>query len=477
MKQLGRRMECFWDEEFLDAVRTTAEFRVHEPVGREVVLAADTPWEGVCSDFFNFLRDGDRYRMYYLGRTSIQSPIVVCYAESRDGLHWEKPNLGICEFQGSRENNIIMDVEKYGSGIDNFMVFLDDNPDCPPEKKYKAVALYQGVESPKEPQLWCFFSGDGVHFEKGYKITGQGTFDSLNVAFWDAETKKYRAYFRNSHNADGSDFDIAAEGAIRDIRYIESEDFEHWSEPVSLDYGCGVDLIQMYTNNVMPYPWAPHIYFGTPTRYTERKVWTGCYDELCGKEKRLAIMELGKRLGLALTDCAFMCSRDGVHFRRQEEAFLKPLPENGDNWVYGDCYPARGVLETPSEVEGADPEISIYCFEKRLMGLRRYSLRHEGFVSLHAGGKREELVVTKPFCFDGGEMYINFATSARGYLYLALVSKDGKRVESCETFGNSIRRRVAFPEGEVAKLAGQEVVLEVRMLEADLYAMQFGEKE
>ena len=132
MKQLGRRMECFWDEEFLDAVRTTAEFRVHEPVGREVVLAADTPWEGVCSDFFNFLRDGDRYRMYYLGRTSIQSPIVVCYAESRDGLHWEKPNLGICEFQGSRENNIIMDVEKYGSGIDNFMGFLDDNPDCPP---------------------------------------------------------------------------------------------------------------------------------------------------------------------------------------------------------------------------------------------------------------------------------------------------------------------------------------------------------
>ena len=31
---------------------------------------------------------------------------VTCYAESQDGIHWDKPELGLCEWCGSTANNI-----------------------------------------------------------------------------------------------------------------------------------------------------------------------------------------------------------------------------------------------------------------------------------------------------------------------------------------------------------------------------------
>ena len=48
-------------------------------------------------------------------------------------LTFEKPNLELFEYNGSRHNNIIMKWD--GGFIDNFSVFLDTNPNCPPDKK------------------------------------------------------------------------------------------------------------------------------------------------------------------------------------------------------------------------------------------------------------------------------------------------------------------------------------------------------
>ena len=57
--------------------------------------------------------------MYYLAWKMLNESVtehstgesVVCYAESKDGLHWEKPSLGICEYNGSTDNNIILDAQ------------------------------------------------------------------------------------------------------------------------------------------------------------------------------------------------------------------------------------------------------------------------------------------------------------------------------------------------------------------------------
>ena len=133
--------------------------------------------------------------------------------------------------------------------------------------------------------------------ENTCEITDKGAFDSLNVAFWDENASKYRCYFRSFHQPDLSDAPAFENEAIRDIRYIESPDFVNWSEPVLLDFK-GAEDIPLYTNNVIPYYRAPHIYIGSPSRYIERKSWTPTYDRLCGAEWRKERMNHHPRYGL-----------------------------------------------------------------------------------------------------------------------------------------------------------------------------------
>ena len=139
MLNIGNRLECFFDQELLDMNATDAEVRLHQPVRREVSMVHDAEWEGDMSNYHCILNDDGLYRMYYLGWRYRGNAPVVCYAESRDGVHWVKPVIGTHEFAGSRENNIVLDKTE-NPEIDNFMVFKDENPLCDPEKRYKAAA-------------------------------------------------------------------------------------------------------------------------------------------------------------------------------------------------------------------------------------------------------------------------------------------------------------------------------------------------
>jgi len=559
MINIGSRRECFWDTYLIDTEKSTAEIRLNKPVSREIVMEYPEDW-GCNVSYINLFHDNGIYRMYYMGWNkdrylqaepgSPDKSMRVCYAESKDGLRWIKPELGIVEWAGSKKNNILFSAD----WLDNFYVFRDDNPYADPKERYKAVVQ-------RRRELIAFVSPDGIHFTESHVITNKGSFDSLNTVLWDAKAQKYRGYFRSFHNipVEGGDFldlirnemceapfrekvkehgleDLYAavrrgeplpemitrmeavekinealrelvpevdienwyvkvlpgieaekvytpEGylrrgplvnmGIRDIRYIESEDFRHWSEPIRLDYGDKADF-PMYTNNVSIYERAPHMFIGFPTRYTERQEWTKAYDVLCGQQARKYRMEKWeKREGLAITDCLFMCSRDGVHFTRYDEAFLKNGPENGYNWVYGDCYPAHGLVVTDSDMEGADREINLFCKENfgNRDRMRRYVLRQDGFCSLHAGEK-EKVLVTKPFVFEGSNLIANMATSAYGYMYFSLEDTQGNRIQSCEMFGDSIDKTVGF-EGDLSAFSGKEVVMTVRMRDADLYAMKF----
>ena len=496
MLNIKNDRELFVDNYLIDTQKTTAEKRIHHPVRREVVMCHDDPWEGSGTDYHNFFYDNGVWRMYYLGWWFQKEKFIgtyVCYAESLDGIHWIKPKLGICEFDGSKDNNIIVDTELYGQRIDNFMVFRDDNPACPPAERYKAVAsryvtrnlseseLSEDTLAPYEKggdnynALGYYVSEDGLHWKRGGIVTSDGAFDSLNVIFWDSDAEKYRCYFRSAHTPGCNDsVHEFNESHIRDVRYIESDDFVHWTKPRILDFGESED-IPLYTNVMQNYYRAPQIKIGFPSRYIYRRNWNGSFDELCGKEARLERIKRNPRLGLTLTDCIFISTRNGWQFDRQDEAFIRPEPEDPYGWVYGTAYPARGMIETPSDLPGADPEISMYVFEKHFSDqpsdLTRYTLRADGFVSMHAGAS-EKSVVTKPFVFEGNELRINFATSARGYAYVTLEAEDGTRLESCETFGNSIDRLIHF-NGDLSSLSGKTVTMTVRLLDADLYSFRF----
>lgn len=487
MINIGNRRECFFDSFLLDEGKTTALPLLHSPILREKCFSFDAEWEGCSCGYFNFFYDEEinKYRLYYLAiRTNqygvAQDGVRVCYAESDDGIHWERPNLGLVEFNGSTVNNILLNKEQHPR-LDNFFVFRDDNPACPTEERYKAILRKVNRGDPKEVHcdfaLQCLVSSDGIHFRDGWPIHLHGAYDSLNVAFWDKEAEIYRCYFRWNHVAGDKTTNEKMGLGIRDIRYMESRDFKNWTEPKLLDFGDCED-IPLYTNMVMPYYRAPHIQIGFPTRYIERKEWSKCYDALCGKEKRLMRMETERREGLAITDCLFMAGRGTEKFTKYDEAFIRPNPECPENWIYGDCYPFYGMIETPSVLKNADPEISLFVRMNHMMGaeyptdIYRYSIRCDGFVSRRAGTE-EKVLVTKPFVYQGDDLYANMETSARGYMYFTLTSSDGETIKSCEMFGNAIDKKIGFEDGDITRFSGKEVILQVRMLDADLYAVRF----
>ena len=475
----------FWDDKLTDHRETTAVLSVNKPAKVESILQFDKPWEGNGINYFSMVHDDGKYRLYYESWSDFdpewQEGINVCYAESSDGIHWEKPNLGVCEFRGSKDNNILM-----AQIPDNITVMLDKNPKCPPEQKYKAVMTVTDTTgfdgAPAEPihhALGCLVSADGIHFSKFCLISVGYQYDSQNTLHWDEHTGKYYCYFRAFHPGTSEPDSTFQEESIRDIMVTESEDLLHWSEPEALQYGASEDY-PLYTNCIMAYPYDTRYYIGWPTRYVERKDWTPNFDRLTGREKRKHRIETAeKRMGLTTTDCVFMSSRDRYHWHRFDEACITPGPENGRNWVYGDCYPVyNGLLETPGRFPGTPNELSIFVDENMWMGipkeLIRYVYRMDGFASYKAGYRWEKLI-TVPFTFTGDTLSVNFRTSARGSLYAEILDIRNNPIpgyKTCEIFGDSVNRILDF-EKPLSALSGQTVRLRFTMRDAEIFAMRF----
>ncbi len=498
MIDIGNRRECFFDGFLIDGEKTTAERRLHKPTRKGVILELNKPWEGKYATFFSTVYAEGKWRMYYV-TTLTSKEKYICYAESTDGEHWIRPSLGIVEFAGSKDNNIIMNLDMLRefefTGFDNMSVFYDENPACPEDEKYKMVAWWQGHAS-----LIALFSADGLHFTKSRFITDDGEFDSQNRAFWSSAHGKYFCYYRGEHEPDGNisvmdrsytdktanalfdpeKFLLREPGDgtfsfMRDVRVIESSDFINWSKQRKIET-TGADY-QLYNNCVFPYPRAPHILIGFPLRYVERKGWTKNYDELCGKEARLDRLKQMARLGLAVSDGLFMSSRDGYKFEKYDEALIPPPAENPEAFVYGDGTASPALIEVPSNIPGADNEYAIIVRESfrptdGYNKLVKYTSRLDGFVSLHAGGE-ERNVTTKEFTYSGEALYANISTSARGSLVFTLSSGD-EEYTSVEVFGNSTDKRIRFEDDEgVARLSGKPVTLTVKMFDSDLYSIRF----
>ncbi len=463
---LDSRRELFVDDFLIDR-RDGIESRLQSPVPREVVLTHDAPWEGSGCGYHTIFRDGDVIRMYYIaadltnadGTKLASRPAFACYAESRDGIRWVKPELNLFAFAGSTSNNIVWSSQQ----LDNFTPFKDANPDCRPEERYKAVSAGPGG-------LFAYRSADGLHWSRlvDRPILTKGAFDTQNNAFWDPIRKHYWCYVRDFH--DGT----------RDIRVATSSDFRTWTEPQRLEFPDAPDE-PLYTNQVRPYDRAPHLFLGFPTRYTERP-WSPSFDALPDPAHRKARMKFSPRFGTAITDGQFMSSRDGRTFHRRDETFLRPGPERRDNWLYGDGYQNLGLLETPSDDPTAPAGFSIYFGENLWKGparLRRYSLRIDGFVALHARRKEGELL-TRPLRFRGNTLSLNFATSAAGHLRVEITDPAGHplpgftRDDCDEIFGDSLDRIVTWKASrDISRLEGQPIRLRIRMSDADLYALQF----
>ncbi|MDP6504930.1 MAG: exo-alpha-sialidase [Planctomycetota bacterium] len=452
---IGSRRELFVDTYLIERLQG-ARLVLQKPQPGGVAVKYDGPMDGVFSFFTTVLKDGDKYLMYYRGHPwgPDWTKSVTCYAESDDGIHWRKPELGIVEVNGSKKNNAILPVGRA------FTAFIDGRPGVPDGERFKG-----NIEG--KDGLKGYVSPDGVHWklvqEKAIVTPSlPNHFDSQNVMFWSEAEECYCLYARYM------------EGGKRTTARATSKDFLTWSAPTKLVYGDTGNTTpsqHLYTNQTHPYIRAPHIYISLPGRFQAgRRVLNAAQAEAVG------VHGGGGKAG-DIADGVFLTSRAGstrydFTFR---ESFVRP--GIGDsNWTSRNNYPALGVVQTGPN------EMSMYV--QRNYGqtsgyLERLTLRLDGFVSLnapYAGGE----MITKPLKFTGKEMAINYSTSAAGGIRIEIQSADGKplpgfALEDCtEIIGDHIERVVAWKgTTDVSKLAGETVRLRFVMKDADLFAIKF----
>jgi len=460
IRNIGSRLELFVDDWLVDSIKGS-QLVLHRPVPREIVLQIDQPWEKnnlklletehIGSPFgcAAVMKDGDVFRMYYTWDAG-KKLCPTGYAESRDGIRWTKPSLGIIEFNGSMSNNLIWAESR----VSDFNAFRDPNPQASPEERYKALA--------GDPPL-AFVSVDALHWKKlrQEQVITDGAFDSQNVAFWDSEHKQYVAYYRDFYplgitSYRGSKMD--EKKVNRDIKRATSKDFIHWTQGEWLSYG-EVPREHFYTNAIAPYFRAPHLYLGFPMRFLpDRK-------------------KVAEHPDQGVSDQVFISSRDGRRWdRRFMEAFVYPGLDR-QNWTDRNFIAAWG-----SPVPTSTTEMSVYWvehFRHTTNRVRRGTLRIDGITSLYAGFEGGE-VITHPLMFQGNSLMLNYATSAVGSVRVEVLEASGEPIvglsgeATTELYGDSVLERYRWQSSvDLGQWAGKPVRLRLHLKDAHLYSLQF----
>jgi hypothetical protein len=211
------------------------------------MLADDMPWEkaiGYCSVHRN--AETGQYQLWYQALASVSPESSnVCYAESADGVHWVKPNLGLFPFRGMEETNIVViGGHSYGASV----VYDPRDPD--PAKRFKMARfeLPDGYDS-RTAGLYVYFSPDGISWKREPRgpllkgafggsaappLKGQAdprighplsTSDVID-AMLDPQKGRFVIYAKTwIDGPDGMTF------WKRAVTRTESDDFVHWSRP------------------------------------------------------------------------------------------------------------------------------------------------------------------------------------------------------------------------------------------------------
>ena len=465
---IGSRRELFVDH-FLIEKLDGARLHLHAPRDEGIALRFDQPWEGLFSGYATIVRVGNRFRAYYRGKAVSDrdgsGSEITCCAESVDGVHWIRPEVGLFEIQGTKKNNVVL--ADAAPATHNFCPFLDGRPGVAADERFKALG------GTMESGLIAWKSADGLRWQRlgaqpvitKAMVPFKYMFDSQNVPFWSAAERKYLCYFR------------VFEDKIRRIVRSESDDFLHWSPPVLMEYrhpSGPAPIEHLYTNQTHPYFRAPHLYVAIAARFMPgRRVLS---------DAQAAAIKVNPGYFKDTSDAIFMTTRpaEGAgHVGCYDRTFLEGFIRGGigpQNWVSRTNYPALNVVQT------GPAEMSVYVnqdYAQPTAHLRRYSLRLDGFASLRADYHGGEMV-TKPLLFTGRELSLNFATSAAGGVRIELQDASGQplpgfSLADCqEQIGNELDRVVSWKSGaNISALAGKPVRLRFVMKDADVFALQF----
>jgi len=472
----GTQKQLFIDRKFIAHARGI-RLRVNPPRKAGPVLSGERPWEEqAIGGYISVLEHEGVYKMWYFSAAK-GAGSNLCYATSTDGLRWDRPSLGVVEFRGSRDNNIVL------AGASEGAVFLD--PVAPPHQRFKTLsAAGGGRKSPlgttDKGTLVLLASPDGIHWNQEVEVLPFHS-DTQNNLFWDQRLGKYVAYLRGWNPLRCVvRCEIPREQIFQTWPYQPSDRprylwsifpwGKNWPPALSTELPTVLACDEkdppntdVYTPNVRPYPYADSVYLGFPSIFR--------HTAAPGTEK---IPVEG------LLEVQLAVSRDGIRFDRLDRRPYIGLGFSGE--LDSHCiYCGLGMIRRGNQLYqyyvGYSSEHSKWPPAGSAIMLAVQRL--DGFVSANAPPEGGELT-TPLLTFQGSRLELNIDTSATGLAQVELQAPDGLPIPGFELRNsdpvvcNDVARPIAWRGNvDLSRLRGSPLRLRIRLHNARLFAFQF----
>ena len=462
---IGSEKQLFIDD-LLIAEKRSVRLVVNRPeLTGERCVRADKPWEGFGVLAYNSIMEDDGLLKLWYDAIASDGSRWCCYATSQDGIHWEKPKLGIVPFDGQEATNIVFPPERMPHEPN--CVFKDTNPACPAAEKYKMVASLQPPGGKRGTYVAA--SPDGLHWKLMKNSPVFRPSDTNNICLYDNRIGRYVGYVR-------------VWDPWRKVGRCEFDDITSWGkERVVFSYdekdqrGLDRDLfsrMDFYTSAAAKYPGVSNVYLLFPSAYYHYQV------------------AMATKMGSASPknngplNIQFATSRDGKEWTRLDR---RPFIHLGTAGTFDSdyAYMVSGFICRTDEIwlyyATSDHTHGNYNVSRdKFTGtITRAKLRLDGFVSLdadYAGGEFS----TPPLVFSGQQLTLNTDASGGGSVRVEILPESGLAIEGfsaddCDPINGNFIRRVVSWRGKtnVGEMAGKPVRLCFVMNDAKLYSFKF----
>ncbi len=384
----------------------------------------------------------------------------MAYAESRDGVHWERPELDVV-----KGTNRILPNQK----VDSWSVIYDpDTTD--PEQRWKMQV--QPGANPRPNALYV--SADGIHWRS---VGSTGLCGDRTTAHYNPFRRKWIYSVRGVPRGWPGGY------GGRNRSYFETDDFAdaHWTWPKDgegrdpviwlqadredlVDPRTGQKKAQLYNFDAVAY----------------ESIMLGAFEVHLGPENHIA-----QQSGMPkITDIVFAYSRDGFHYSRPDRTaaiaserwdspqwdrgYVQPLGNlcvvMGDElWFY---YGAFGGNPTRLEPDNNNNCYYNGMYDQGCMGLAK--MRRDGFAGLATTSLTNDAVVlTRPVQFSGAHLFLNLDAPSGGVKTEVL---DAATLAPLASFVTERRNSTRMKVGDVGAYAGRSVRLRFTLSRATLYS-------
>ncbi len=480
--EIATHRQLFLDDFLLDPGSTRGITRtLNRPHRIERVLKPDRPSEALGFIFYGSVVDEDGTAKLFHGSYDAEKRKHFKIATSEDGIHWERPELGLVDYHGGRDNNLLP-VDAVEASV-----FLD--PNAPPEKRYRLLYSRHWPE-PEKAGVYLASSPDGIRWTESNVRLLPFVPDSQHCAVWDESIGKYVIYTRTWN-------------PVRAIARVAVDDIEQpwpYDDSIEPHHIWGPEKVPTLSRELPTVmarddrdPPGVQLYTNTVIRYHGNYLaFPAAYQTFNGPEWKDRALNGND----GTFDIQFASSRDGIDWNRRRSPYVAAGFHDGLDLRLVSM--AQGLIRRGRDLHqyfigwphthgrpvvwDKDTEDRAEWLKKDLGGIYRATQRVDGFVSLDAGYPGGSFT-TSPLTFSGNRLRLNLSTAGSGGVRVALLDESGKSLPgfaekdhdwiNADAIDHEVRWK---GDPDLGQHAGKPVRLRFELRNAKLFAFQFGEK-